>query len=196
MAMTVSLAQKKAALFAASLLPLAYIVYLIAAQQLGIDPVKTLVHLTGDWAIRFLLVTFSITPLRQWLKQPSLLRYRRMLGLFAWFYTSVHFLLVLTYIFGWDWELTKIELTERPYVIVGFLAWLLMVPMGLTSNNYAVRRLRQNWRRLHLLMYPVILLGWLHIAWQARSSYFDAFLYGSIIVVLFLPRLKKLFKSR
>lgn len=188
--------QQKAGVFVLCLLPLAYIVYLVVSDKLGIDPVKTLTHITGDWAIRFLLITFSFTPLRLWLKSGSLLRYRRMLGLYAWFYASLHFLLVVTYIFGWDWAVTREELSERPYVIAGFLAWLLMLPMGLTSNRFAVRRLRQNWRRLHRLMYPVVVLGWLHIAWQARSSYFDAALYGCLIIVLFLPRLKKVFQSR
>ena len=87
MTLLISVKQRKALLFVICLLPLAYIIYLIATNALGVDPVKRLVHLTGDWAIRFLLVTFSITPLRQWFNQPALLRYRRMLGLFAWFYT-------------------------------------------------------------------------------------------------------------
>ncbi len=196
MAISLSLTQRKGALFGLCLLPVAYIVWLIVSDGLGTDPVKTLVHLTGDWTIYLLLITLGVSPLRTWLKQPGLLRYRRMLGLFAWFYASVHLLLVITYIFGWDWGVTLEELSERPYVIAGFLAWLLMVPLGLTSNNLAVRKLRQNWRRLHLLVYPAALAAWLHIAWQARSSYFDAALYGAVLAVLFIPRLKKLFKSR
>lgn len=192
----VSLFQRKAALFIACLLPLAWLVYLIFDDRLGVDPVKVLVHFTGDWSIYFLMLTFSLSPLRQWCGMPTLVRYRRMLGLYAWFYTSLHFLLVLTYIFGWDWSVTKEELSERPYVIAGFLAWLLMVPMAATSNHFSVRRLRANWRRLHRLMYPVMVLGWLHIAWQVRSSYRDALLYGAIILILFLPRLKILLKTR
>lgn len=194
--MSPSLSQRKAGVFVLCLMPLAWLIYLVFADKLGLDPVKALVHFTGDWAIYLLIATFSISPLRQWCAAPGLLRYRRMLGLYAWFYTSLHFLLVLTYIFGWDWTVTKEELSERPYVVVGFLAWLLMVPMGLTSNNYSVRRLRSNWRRLHRLMYPVVLLGWLHIAWQVRSSYRDAFIYGALILILFLPRLKNLSKRR
>lgn len=191
-----SLMQRKALLFFLCLLPFCLISYKVLTDGLGTDPVKALIHLTGEWSIRFLLLVFLVSPLRQWFRQLSLLRYRRMLGLYAWFYTSLHFLAVVTFLFAWDWLVFKEELVERPYVIVGFLAWLLMLPLGLTSNNYAVRLLRRRWSVLHRLIYPVMVLAWLHIAWQARSSYLDAFVYGLIIFVLFLPRIKILSKGR
>lgn len=186
----------KPLLFVLCLLPFALLAWAAVSDSLGPDPVKALIHTTGDWSIRFLLVTLAVSPLREWTKTPWLLRYRRMLGLFAWFYTSLHLLIVATYLFGWDWAITQEELSERPYIIAGFLAWLLMVPLGLTSTNWAVRRLRQHWRRLHKLVYLAAGLAWLHIAWQTRSSYFDAVLYATLLLILFLPRIKKLSKNR
>ena len=185
----------KPLLFLLCSLPFVYIVYGVIADQLGPDPVKTLIHITGEWGLRFFLVAFALTPFRRWFGLAALLRFRRMLGLFVWFYVSVHLLVVLTYLFGWDWEIAREELSERPYIIAGFASWLLLVPLGLTSNNRAVRALKKNWQRVHYLVYPAIGLAWLHVAWQTRSSYFDAVVYGLIILVLFLPRLK-VFQNR
>lgn len=176
------------------LLPLVYIVYAVVTESLGTDPVKSLIHLTGEWAIRLFVLTLAISPMRAWLGWGAALRFRRMLGLFTWFYTSLHLLIVTTYLFAWDWELAKIELAERPYIFVGFAAWLLMVPLALTSSNWAVRKLRKNWVRLHMLVYPSVLLAWLHIAWQVRASYFDAALYAVLIICLLFQRFQKLRK--
>lgn len=186
----------KPLLFVLCLLPFGLLAWAAVSDSLGPDPVKTLIHTTGEWSIRFLLITLAVSPLRDLSKAGWVLRYRRMLGLYAWFYTSLHLLIVATYLFGWDWAITKEELSERPYIIAGFLAWVLMVPLGLTSNNWAVRRLRQNWRRLHKLVYLAAGLAWLHIAWQTRSSYFDAVFYAALLLILFLPRIKKLVKNR
>lgn len=184
----------KAVVFILCLLPLTYIVYAALTENLGTDPVKSLIHITGEWAIRLFVLTMAISPMRAWLGWGWALRFRRMLGLYTWFYASLHLLIVTTYIFGWDWQLAKIELAERPYIFVGFAAWLLMVPLGLTSNNKAVRALHKNWGRLHMLVYPAALLAWLHIAWQVRSSYFDAALYGVLIICLLFQRFQKLQK--
>jgi sulfoxide reductase heme-binding subunit YedZ len=185
----------KPILFLLCLLPLAFIIYAALTEGLGTDPVKALILMTGEWAIRFLLITLAVSPLRQWLSLPSLVRFRRMLGLYAWFYASLHFVVVLTYLFGWDWEIAKEELFERPYIVVGFLAWLIMVPLGFTSNNAAVRALGRKWRQLHKFVYIAAILAWVHVFWQVRSSYFDAALYGVILLVLFYPRLQKLRKT-
>ncbi|MEX1670934.1 sulfite oxidase heme-binding subunit YedZ [Zhongshania guokunii] len=178
------------------LLPLIYIVWAALSESLGTDPVKALLLMTGEWSIRLLLVTLAVTPLRQWLNMPKLIRFRRMLGLYAWFYASLHFLAVLTYLFGWDWDIALEELSERPYIIVGFLAWLFMLPLGVTSNAKAIRALGRNWKKVHKLIYFVAVLAWVHVFWQVRSSYFDAVLYGALILMLFYPRLKKVCETR
>jgi sulfoxide reductase heme-binding subunit YedZ len=178
------------------LLPFTYIVWAALADRLGTDPVKALLLLTGEWSIRLLILTLAITPLRQWLNMAKLLRYRRMLGLYAWFYVNLHFLVVLTYLFAWDWQIAQEELLERPYIVVGFLAWLFMLPLGVTSNNRAVRVLGHKWKKLHKLVYLIAILAWVHVFWQVRSSYFDAVLYGALILLLFYPRLKKVYETR
>ncbi|MEX1667246.1 sulfite oxidase heme-binding subunit YedZ [Zhongshania arctica] len=182
----------KALVFVLCLLPLAYIVYAALSQSLGADPVKALIQLSGEWGIRFFILTMAISPLRAWLAWGWALRFRRMLGLYTYFYVSFHLLIVTTYLFAWDWTIVQEELAERRYIIVGFAAWLFMLPLAITSNNRAVRALRKNWGRLHMLVYPALFLAWLHIAWQVRSSYFDAALYAIVIIVLFSQRFQRL----
>ncbi len=191
-----TLAWQKPLLHILCLLPFAYIVWAALSESLGTDPVKALLLLTGEWSIRLLILTLAITPLRQWLSMPKLLRYRRMLGLYTWFYANLHFLVVLTYLFAWDWQIAQEELSERSYIVVGFLAWLSMLPLGFTSNNKAVRALGRNWRKVHKLIYLIAVLAWVHVFWQVRSSYFDAVLYGTLILLLFYPRLKKVYETR
>jgi sulfoxide reductase heme-binding subunit YedZ len=181
----------KALVFVLCLLPLAYIVYAALSQSLGADPVKALIHISGEWGIRFFILTMAIGPLRAWLAWGWALRFRRMFGLYTWFYVSFHLLIVTTYLFGWDWAIAQEELAERRYIFVGFAAWILMLPLGLTSNNRAVRALRKNWGRVHMLVYPALFLAWLHIAWQVRSSYFDAALYAVIIIGLLFQRFQR-----
>ncbi|MBD2858955.1 sulfoxide reductase heme-binding subunit YedZ [Spongiibacter sp. KMU-158] len=184
----------KPLLFIVSLIPLGMLVWAALQNQLGTDPVKTLILETGEWALRFLILTLAVSPLKAWFAWTVVIRYRRMLGLYAWFYASIHLLIVLTYLFGWDWVIAKEELAERPYIFVGFAAWLLMVPLGLTSNNYAIRKLKKNWKSLHKLIYLIAVLAWLHLAWQIRASYLEALVYGLIIFCLFFQRLKKVYK--
>jgi sulfoxide reductase heme-binding subunit YedZ len=181
----------KAFVFVLCLLPLAYIVCAALSQNLGADPVEALIHISGEWGIRFFMLTMAVSPLRAWLAWAWALRFRRMLGLYTWFYVSFHFLIVATYLFGWDWTAVQEELTERRYIFVGFAAWVLMIPLVLTSNNRAVRALRKNWGRLHMLVYPALFLAWLHIAWQVRSTYFDAGLYAIIIIGLLFERIQR-----
>lgn len=185
----------KPLIFVVLLLPGLALLWAALAEQLGTDPVKTLIIKTGEYSLILLIVTLAISPLRQWLAWGGLIRYRRMLGLYTWCYASLHFLIVLTYLFGWDWLIAREELSERPYIIAGFAAWMLVMPLALTSNNHAVRLLRYNWRRLHRLIYPAAGLAWLHLAWQVRASYLEALVYGLIIFCLLFQRLKKVFKS-
>lgn len=187
-----SVAGPKTLVFIFASLPLGLMAYAAAVGDLGPDPVKALIAMSGEWAMRMLIVVFAVSALRSWLNRPRLLRFRRMLGLFAGFYASVHLLIVATFLFAWDWRIVQEELSERPYIIAGFLAWLMLLPMILTSNNWSLRRLGRHWRRLHRLMYPVMAAAWLHLAWQVRSSYLEALIYGLLIVVLTLPRLKRL----
>ena len=181
----------KTLLHAAALLPLALLgwkAWLVGGggdiDALGADPVAAIEHELGLWALRLLLVTLAITPLRQLLGQPALLRFRRMLGLWAFAYASLHFCawLVLD-LRGW-WSQVFVEIAERPYITVGFAAWLLLVPLAVTSTRGWMRRLGRNWGRLHRLVYAVAVLAVLHFWWVVKSDVREPLLYAAILAVL------------
>lgn len=184
----------KPVLFSFSLLPLGLLAYWVVSDQLGPDPAKTIVLFTGSWALNFLLLTLSVSPLRQWLKRPQLVRYRRMLGLFCFFYATLHALCVATYIIGWQWEIFTEELRERPYMLVGFAAWLTLLPLALTSNRFSIKKLGRRWASLHKLVYLSIVLAVIHLIWLIRSSYLEAVLYTLAALFLLYWRLPQRFK--
>lgn len=153
-------------------------------DALGADPVAAIEHTLGLWALRLLLLTLAVTPLRQLLGQPLLMRFRRMLGLWTFVYASLHFAawLVLD-LRGW-WALVPAEIAERPFITVGFAAWLLLVPLALTSTRGWMRRLGRNWGRLHRLVYAVAALAVLHFWWVVKADVREPLLYAAILAVL------------
>lgn len=157
--------------------------------DLGANPLETVTHTTGDWALRFLLLTLAMTPLRRLLGQAWPLQLRRMLGLFAFFYASMHLLVWLVLDQEMAWRNILADIAERPYVTVGFLAWLLLVPLALTSTRGAMRRLGRNWSRLHRLVYPIGILGVLHFLWLVKADLFEPLVYGVILALLLAFRL-------
>lgn len=178
-------------LFLAPALYYFYAVYLALTggeNLLGPDPASALALATGEWSIRILIASLAITPLRYLLKMPRLWTFRRMIGLFALFYVSLHLLVFLMFLLQWQWADIGTEIIERPYITIGFTAFVLMVPLGLTSTHWAQRKLKRNWKRLHRLVYVINVLAVIHVLWIVRSSYFDALLYGSLVFVLLLYR--------
>lgn len=177
-------------IFVLCLLPAAWLGYAVwlawtgGENLLGTDPAKTLALETGQWAIRMLLLALAVTPLRQLLNQPWIWQFRRMLGLYAFFYVCLHFLVFLAFLLQWQWTELVQEIVERPYVTLGFAALLLLLPLALTSTRGMKRRLGKNWKKLHRLVYAVGVLAVLHVIWIVRSSSADAWLYGSILVIL------------
>lgn len=153
-------------------------------DALGADPVAAIEHELGLWALRLLLVTLAVSPLRQWLGRPELLRFRRLLGLWAFAYASLHFSawLVLD-LRGW-WSRVFVEIAERPYITVGFAAWLLLLPLAVTSTRGWMRRLGRNWGRLHRLVYAIAVLAVLHFWWVVKSDVREPLLYAAILAVL------------
>jgi sulfoxide reductase heme-binding subunit YedZ len=147
-------------------------------------------HVTGEWVMRFMVLVLAATPLARW-GLPRLARYRRMLGLYAWFYATLHLLVFAQVYIGWSGEILLEELVERPYVLVGFLAWLILVPLGITSANSIRRKMGRNWRKLHKLTYVVAVLGWLHLLWLSRSDVGEAVVYGVLFLLLFALRIRK-----
>jgi len=179
----------KPALFIVSLLPFVYLVYGAFTDKLGTNPVETLTHETGEWALRFLLITLAITPLRRLTGKPGLVRFRRMLGLFAFFYATLHF---ITYIWldqFFDWMEILADIPRRPFITVGFVAFVLLIPLAVTSTKAMQRRLKKNWQRLHKLVYVVPMLVIVHFIWSLKADYLEPTIYALVFLVLMIARL-------
>ena len=161
---------EKVIVFALCLLPFALLAWDVYRQTLGPDPVAVLEHRSGDWALRLLLATLAVTPLRRITGVAALLRFRRMLGLFAFFYASLHLTIYLVIDLGGFWRQLFGEIVKRPYITVGFLAWLMLVPLALTSTRGMMRRLGRHWSRLHRLVYVIGLCAVLHYLWLVKSG--------------------------
>ena len=151
---------------------------------LGVNPVETLVHDSGTYAIISLLIALAVTPLRQLTGWGTLARLRRLFGLIAFAYASLHVLLWLAVDLFFDWVLILEDLILRPYITVGFAAWLILLALALTSTQAAMRRLRKHWVRLHRLVYLAGGLALLHVIWLTRADYREVMLYGVVLAVL------------
>jgi methionine sulfoxide reductase heme-binding subunit len=177
----------KPALFTACLLPLAWLVYGAVANRLGANPAEALIRSTGDWTLRFLCLVLAVTPLRQWTKQPALARFRRMLGLFVFFYAVLHFLAYAWLDMGLDLATIVRDIPKRPFALVGFLALLLLVPLAATSFNRAIKALgAPRWQALHRLVYAIALLALLHFFWMraGKNDFAEVAVYAAVIGVL------------
>lgn len=158
---------------------------------LGADPAKELVLLQGEWTIRFLLLTLLVTPVRRLTGWNQVQKIRRMLGLFTFTYASIHLFSYMFLLLELDFSNLGADILKRPYITVGFSAYLLLVPLALTSNSFAIRLLRSRWVVLHRLVYGVAILAVVHVTWLARSSYSEAIAYGLIVAILLLSRVFK-----
>lgn len=174
-----------------ALVPFVRLVYGAFTNTLGADPADVLSLETGRWALRFLLMSLAITPLRQITGQARLLPLRRTLGLYALFYASWHLLVYLMFLLEWRWSEIGSDILERPYITVGFVAFLILVALGATSNKAMMRRLGRNWKRLHRWVYLAAILGFLHLFWILRGDVTDAVIYGTILVLLLGYRVYK-----
>ena len=180
----------KSLLHAAALTPLAILgaqvweVWQTGNDALGADPVAEIEHRLGLWALRLLMATLAITPLRQLTGQAVLVRFRRMLGLYAFFYACLHFSAYLVLDLRGYWTLIFEEIAKRPYITVGFSAWLLLLPLAVTSTKGWIKRLGRNWARLHKLVYAAGLLAVLHFWWLVKSDIREPALYAGILALL------------
>ncbi len=185
----------RGAAFVLCALPFAWLVYAAGTGGLGPDPAERIMHVTGEWGLRMLVLTLLVSPLRLWTGWGVLMRMRRMLGLYVFFYASVHLVAFLQLYTGWNAAVLWEELLERPYITVGFSAWLLLLPLALTSTRGWQRRLGRNWPRLHRLVYPVAVLACIHLLWLSRSDIGEAVFYGAVFAVLLLWRVRR-FRGR
>lgn len=175
----------KAILFVLCLLPLARLIVLGVNDGLGANPIEFITRSTGTWTLVLLLVTLSVTPLRKILQQPALIRLRRMFGLFAFFYVCLHF---TTYIWLDQFfdvgEIAK-DIVKRPFITVGFAAFVLLIPLAATSNNAIIKRMgARRWQRLHRLVYAIGILGVIHYWWLVKKDLTQPIIYALILAAL------------
>ncbi len=181
----------KPLVFVASLLPLAWLLcgaFGWLDFSLGADPVKKLEHECGTWALNFLLITLAVTPLRHLANLPHLPRLRRMLGLFAFFYVLLHFAVYLSLDLEFNFRILFTDIAKRPYITIGFLALLLLIPLAVTSTNRMMRRLGRRWQKLHRLVYVIAMLGVWHFYWQVKRDIREPLIYAGILAILLIYR--------
>lgn len=189
----------KPLLFVLALAPFASLLVGALTNALGANPAEALTRGTGDWTLRFLCLTLAVTPLRQITGWVAMARWRRMLGLYAFFYGLLHFLCYAWLDMGFDAADIVRDIPKRPFVLVGTLALLLMLPLAATSFNRAVKALgAARWRRLHQLVYAIVLLGLLHFFWMrsAKNNFGEVAVYAAVIALLLGWRLWKLLRAR
>ena len=177
----------KPILFTACLLPFVWLFYGALTNQLGANPAEALIRATGEWTLRFICIVLLLTPLRTISHTPALARFRRMLGLFVYFYVVLHLLSYSWFDMGFD--LTEIvkDIIKRPFILVGFLAFLLLTPLAATSFNAAIKALgAKRWQLLHKLVYVISGLGLLHFFWMraGKNDFAEVFVYAAIIALL------------
>lgn len=201
---TESVFARRCLIFIALFAPFAYIFAQVIALQmgdyeiLGPEPGKAIAWFTGEWAFNILLLALAITPVRKWFGWRWPMAHRRMLGLFVMFYATLHLLSYIVFLLAWEWGDIGSELIERPYLTLGFLAWLLLIPLAVTSTKGWQRRLKKKWKSLHKVIYLIAILCAVHYLLQIRSNWFEPSLYALITLALLgqrfsLARFKRYF---
>ena len=177
----------KPLVFIASLSPIVWLFmagFEVAGQSLGPDPIKLTLHTIGKTALNFIMLTLLVTPVRQLTGFTHLLRLRRMLGLFAFFYTLLHFVVYIWLDQELDFAGLGKDIVKRPYITIGFLALLLLIPLALTSTNKMMRRLGRRWQKLHRLVYIIAILGVWHYYWQVKRDVTEPLIYAAVLALL------------
>ena len=179
----------KRLIFIISLWPILSLGIDIFQNNLGANPVEYIERHFGKWALIFLCLTLSMTPLRRITKINEWILYRRMLGLFVFFYASIHLLCYIGLDYQFAWIDIKKDIIKHRYVLVGFLGWLLLLPLAITSSDKMIRRLKGNWKRLHSLIYLIAILSVLHFIWLVKKDISEPLIYGAIVLLLLILRL-------
>lgn len=189
----------KPLLFVLCLLPFAWLVYGAFANRLGANPAEYLIRSTGDWTLRFLCITLAVTPLRVLANLPALARLRRMLGLFTYFYVVLHLLGYSWFDMGFDVPDIAKDIAKRPFILVGFAAFVLLTPLAATSFNRAVKAMgAKRWQALHKLVYAIAVLGILHFFWMrsGKNDFAEVAVYAAILAVLLGWRVRQFARKR
>ncbi len=186
----------KPTVFIAALLPAGYLIFQFFTDRLGPEPFTALTQQSGEWTLRFLLLTLGMTPLRYLLKQSWPIKIRRMLGLFVFFYACLHLLTYLWFDQFFDWNEIWIDIKKRPFITLGMLAWLLLLPLVITSTRGMQKRLRQYWIKLHKLVYLIAGLGIAHFYLLVKADYWWPSVYLLVFIVVMAVRILKYSSKR
>lgn len=182
----------RAVLFILCLVPLLYIILLTLTGGLGANPVERLTHFTGTWALNFILITLSVRPVRKLTGYLKIIQYRRMLGLYTFFYASLHFLCYFVLDQFFDFPEIIGDIIKRPYITLGLSAFLLLIPLAVTSTKKMMARLGKHWKQLHRLIYISATLAVLHFLWLVKADIREPAIYGTILVSLLLLRVVRI----
>ena len=180
----------KTLVFFLSLWPLYVISYQIIFNQLGPEPVDRIINHFGEWTLIFILLTLSMTPLKKITKSVEWIKFRRMLGLFTFFYASIHMLSYVGLDYRFDFEPLINDVLKKKFIFIGFSAWLLLIPLAITSSERMVRLLKQNWKKIHRLIYIIGIFGVLHYIWLSKTIFFKPLIFLIILVILLLFRVR------
>ena len=188
----------KPLVFVLCLLPFAWLAYAAFADALGANPAEALLRSTGDWTLRFLCLVLAITPLRQMLNLPVLARFRRMLGLYVFFYACLHLLCYAWFDMGLEWADIVADIPKRPFILVGFAAWAILLVLAVTSPKFMLRALGgKRWQWLHRAVYAVALLAVLHFFWMraGKNNFAEVAVYAAILATLMVYRALRAIKK-
>jgi len=185
----------KANVFLLSLAPFLLLANNTLQDQLGANPIETLHFILGDWALRFLCISLSLTPLKKRLQQSWPIRFRRMMGLFTYFYASMHLLVYIALDLSFSWINFIDEVPQSPYILVGLLTFILLTPLALTSTKAMQKRLGKHWRQLHKLVYIAAISAVIHYLWLVKSDLSEPLFYTAVISGLLGARLISYFRS-
>ena len=181
----------KPSVFILSLFPFLIITYKIFFNQLGPEPVKEITHFTGEWTLIFICLTLAMRPLKRFTNLIIWMKFRRMLGLFVFFYSTAHLITYVGIDYRFDWQQIFNDVFKKKYVFIGFSAWLLLIPLTVTSSQKMMKLLKHNWKKIHKLIYVIAIFGSLHYIWLSKTIFFKPLIYMTIIALLLLIRVKK-----
>ena len=187
----------KLSIFISSIIPFLIITYKIFFNKLGPEPVKEITHFTGEWTLIFICLTLSMSPLQKFTNLNYWIKIRRMLGLFVFFYASLHLLTYIGIDYRFSWQPIFDDVVKKKYIFVGFAAWILLIPLTITSSQKMMLLLKQNWKKLHRLIYVIAILGSLHFIWLSKTIYFKPLIYFVLITFLLILRIniKRIFEK-
>ncbi|MBD1173538.1 sulfoxide reductase heme-binding subunit YedZ [Pelagibacterales bacterium SAG-MED03] len=180
----------KIIVFILCLWPLVIISLNIYYNELGAEPVKKIMNHFGEWTLIFICFTLAMSPLKRFTSLAFWTKFRRMLGLFVFFYATIHLLTYIGLDYRFDWQPIFNDVLKKKFIFIGFSAWLLLIPLAATSSQKMINLLKQNWKKLHRIVYIIAIFGALHYIWLSKTIFFKPLIYSVIIVVLLALRIK------